>query len=342
MSSIPSLADPDRAATALATVRRLASDVREAVAPVVVGQRQVIDELLAGLLCGGHCLLEGVPGLAKTLIVKSLAAATDLDFGRLQFTPDILPADILGTDLLVERPAGEGRRLEFLPGPVFHNVLLADEINRAPPKTQAALLEAMQEGQVTVGGNRHLLPDPFYVLATRNPIEQEGTYPLPEGQLDRFLMLVQIGYPSREDEVELVRRTTGPAAGTVSRVIDRKTLALCRLTVRQIPVAEPVLEQAIMLVRASRPGDPLAPDWVGQLIDYGGGPRAAQALVLVAKALAGLDGRPCVGVEDLQRAAVPVLRHRLVLSLAAAVDGITADEIVDRLLAERLGDGRAS
>jgi len=341
MLSTSSSADPDRAAAALRTVHRLASDVREAIASAVVGQRRVIDELLAGLLCGGHCLLEGVPGLAKTLIVKSLAESTDLDFGRIQFTPDILPADILGTDVLVDRPDA-GRRLEFLPGPVFHNVLLADEINRAPPKTQAALLEAMQEGQVTIGGNRHLLPDPFYVLATRNPIEQEGTYPLPEGQLDRFLMLVQIDYPSREEEVELVRRTTGVAPATVSSVIDRETLAECRRTIRQIPVADPLLEQAIMLVRATRPVDPLAPDWAKPLIEYGGGPRAAQALVLVAKALAGLDGRPCVGLEDLQRAAGPVLRHRLVLSLTAAADGITADELVERLLAQLPGHGGAS
>ena len=341
MLSTSSSADPDRAAAALRTVHRLASDVREAIASAVVGQRRVIDELLAGLLCGGHCLLEGVPGLAKTLIVKSLAASTDLDFGRIQFTPDILPADILGTDVLVDRPDA-GRRLEFLPGPVFHNVLLADEINRAPPKTQAALLEAMQEGQVTIGGNQHSLPEPFYVLATRNPIEQEGTYPLPEGQLDRFLMLVQIEYPSREEEIELVRRTTGVAAVTVSSVIDRETLAECRQTIRQIPVADPLLEQAIMLVRATRPTDPLAADWVKPLIDYGGGPRAAQALVLVAKALAGLDGRPCVCLEDLQRAAGPVLRHRLVLSLTAAADGITADELVERLLAQLPGHGGAS
>ncbi len=333
-------ADPDRAAAALTTVHRVARDIRAAIAPVVVGQQRVIDELLAGLLCGGHCLLEGVPGLAKTLIVKSLAAATDLDFSRIQFTPDILPADILGTDVLVEGP--DGRRLEFLPGPVFHNVLLADEINRAPPKTQAALLEAMQEGQVTIGGNRHPLPDPFFVLATRNPIEQEGTYPLPEGQLDRFLMLVQIDYPSRDEEIELVRRTTGPDVNAVKMTIDRTTLAMCRQTVRQIPVSEPLLEQAIMLVRASRPGDPLAPGWVKQLVDYGGGPRAAQALVLVAKALAGLEGRPCVGLEDLQRAAHPVLRHRLVLSLAAIADGITAAELVERLLAQRLPLGGVS
>ena len=193
-----------------------------------------------------------------------------------------------------------------------------------------------------IGGNRHLLPDPFYVLATRNPIEQEGTYPLPEGQLDRFLMLVQIDYPSREEEVELVRRTTGVAPATVSSVIDRETLAECRRTIRQIPVADPLLEQAIMLVRATRPVDPLAPDWAKPLIEYGGGPRAAQALVLVAKALAGLDGRPCVGLEDLQRAARPVLRHRLVLSPTAAADGITADELVERLLAQLPGHGGAS
>jgi len=326
--------DTRQAAAAVATVHSLAERLREAIAPAVVGQRQVVEHLLAGLLCGGHCLLEGVPGLAKTLIVKSLAAAMAIDFGRIQFTPDLLPADILGGDVLTETAAG--RRLEFLPGPVFHNVLLADEINRAPPKTQAALLEAMQEGQVTVGGRRHPLPDPFFVLATRNPIEQEGTYPLPEGQLDRFLLLVPIDYPPRDDELELVRRTTGPETAVVKPVIARQTLCECRQTVRLIPIAEPLLERAVGLVRSSRPGDPLAPAWIEQLVQFGGGPRAAQAVVLVAKAFAAIAGRPCVGLEDLRRAAGPVLRHRLLLSFAAVADGLTPSEVIDRLLAERL------
>ena len=333
--------DTQQAAAAVESVRRLAVEVREAVAPAVVGQQQVIDDLLAGLLCGGHCLLEGVPGLAKTLIAKSLAAATELRFGRIQFTPDILPADILGSDVLVDDPGGR-RRLEFLPGPVFHNVVLADEINRAPPKTQAALLEAMQEGQVTVGGQRHPLPDPFCVLATRNPIEQEGTYPLPEGQLDRFLMLVRVDYPTQADEVELVRRTTGPDLEGVQPAISRQALLAARRTVRLIPIAAPVLEQAVNLVRSTRPGDPVAPAWAEQLISYGGGPRAAQSLVLVAKAFAAVAGRSCVGFADLQRAAPPVLRHRLIPSLTAIADGITTDSLIDRLLAERFGKGGMS
>ena len=322
------------AVAALEGVTRLGQQVRSALAAVVVGQHAVIDDLLVSLLCGGHCLLEGLPGLAKTLIVKSLAAATTLDFGRIQFTPDLLPADILGTDILTDQPTGS-RRLEFLPGPVFHNVLLADEINRAPPKTQAALLEAMQEGQVTVGGVRHALPAPFFVLATRNPLEQEGTYPLPEGQLDRFLMQVHIDYPTRAEEIDVVRQTTGASGGQVEPVVSRETLAEAQRIVRLIPVAEPVLEQAVELVRASRPDDPCAAGWLKPLVEYGAGPRAAQALVLTAKARAALAGRPCVGREDLQRSAVAVLRHRIVPSFEADAQGVTAAAIVSRLVAER-------
>jgi MoxR-like ATPase len=325
----------DLAAAAVAAVEELGDRVRTAIRPVVIGQHAVIDDLLVSLLCGGHCLVEGLPGLAKTLIVKSLAAATALDFGRIQFTPDILPADILGTDILTDQPTG-GRRLEFLPGPVFHHVLLADEINRAPPKTQAALLEAMQEGQVTVGGVRHLLPQPFFVLATRNPLEQEGTYPLPEGQLDRFLMQIRVDYPTREEEIAVVRLTTGPAATEVSPVVDRELLLAAQQTVRLIPVAEPLLEQAVECVRASRPGDRHAPDWLGRLVEYGAGPRAAQALVVTAKARAALAGRPCVSLDDLRRSAPAVLRHRIIPSFEADASGVSAEAIVTRLVAERL------
>lgn len=325
----------DVAAAAVAAVEQFGHRVRTAISPVVVGQHAVVDDLLVSLLCGGHCLLEGLPGLAKTLIVKSLASATALDFGRIQFTPDILPADIVGTDILTDKPTG-GRQMEFLPGPVFHQVLLADEVNRASPKTQAALLEAMQEGQVTVGGKRHPLPTPFFVLATRNPLEQEGTYPLPEGQLDRFLMKICIGYPNHDEEVAVVRLTTGVDVAKVSPVIDREMLVTAQQTVRLIPVADSVLEQAVDFVRASRPSDRCAPDWLGRLVEYGAGPRAAQALVMTAKARAALAGRPCVSLGDLQRSAPAVLRHRIIPSFAADADGVSSEEIVARLVADRL------
>ena len=319
----------------LESVCQLGSRLREALAGSIVGQEDVVDDLIVCLLAEGHCLLEGLPGLAKTEIVKSLAAAINLDFGRIQFTPDILPADIVGSDVLVDHPT-DGRQLQFLPGPVFKNVLLADEINRGPPKTQAALLEAMQEGQVTVGGARHILPDPFFVLATRNPIEHEGTYGLPESQLDRFLMLIHVDYPPLADELEIVRRTTGVKQPVVSAVVDLKMLNAARRVVRCVPIAEPLLELAVQFVRASRPGDACAPDWLEQLVQFGAGPRAAQALVLTAKARAALAGRPCVSLEDLGRSAVAVLRHRLVLSFESDAEGVTPDDIVFRLVTERL------
>ncbi len=327
------------ARAALADVARLRERFVAAVAPVIVGQREVIDDMLAVMLCGGHCLLEGVPGLAKTLLVRSLAAALDLQFGRIQFTPDLMPADITGTEVLDpdggDLGAGGGRRqLRFLPGPLFHNVVLADEINRAPPKTQSALLEAMQELQVTVGGVRHPLPRPFFVLATRNPIEQEGTYPLPEGQLDRFMAMLRIDYPGRDDELEIVRRTTAAAGPAVERVIDGESLARAAAVVRALPVAEHVLAAAIDLVRATRPGTSDAPTWIGEWVRYGCGPRASQYLVLSAKAHAALAGRPCVEVHDIVRAAPAVLRHRLVRSFAAETDGIDPDQLVARLLGD--------
>lgn len=309
-----------------------------ALEPVIVGQRDVIDGTLAAVVSGGHCLLEGVPGLAKTLLVKSLAGALGLDFGRIQFTPDLMPADITGTEVLEEDRspavgpgAGGSRRLRFLPGPVFRHVLLADEINRAPPKTQSALLEAMQEGHVTVGGATHPLPQPFLVLATRNPIEQEGTYPLPEGQLDRFMFMLRVEYPDAVEELEIVRRS-GNEQPVFGPVVDRATLDAARRIARSLPVADHVLRRAVQLVRSTRPTAAESPLWLRDLVRFGAGPRASQFLVLAAKATAALDGRPCVELGDVYRAAPAVLRHRLVTTFEAESEGIRPDQIVQRLL----------
>ena len=322
-------------AAALAAVSRLKEKFLAALEPVIVGQRDVLGDLLAAIVCGGHCLLEGVPGLAKTLIVKSLAQSLALDFGRIQFTPDLMPADIIGTEVLEEDRTSGTRRLRFLAGPIFKHVLLADEINRAPPKTQSAVLEAMQEGQVTVGGVRHPLPDPFFVLATRNPIEQEGTYPLPEGQLDRFMFLIRVDYPDGAEELEIVRRTTGPACAAVAPVIDRAALADAARLVRSLPVADHVMKHAIDLVRATRPQAPEAPHGLRGLVRFGAGPRASQFLVLAAKAHAALDGRPCAEIRDVERSATAVLRHRLVTTFEADSEGVTPDAIIARLLVSR-------
>ena len=325
------------ASDALRQAADLRSRVIDAVAPVIVGQRQVLDDLLVAIVSGGHCLLEGVPGLAKTLLVTSLARALSLDFGRIQFTPDLMPADITGTEVLDEDPADGRRRPRFLRGPIFRNLLLADEINRAPPKTQSALLEAMQEGHVTAGGTSHPLPRPFLVLATRNPIDQEGTYPLPEGQLDRFMFLLHVDYPDGDDELEVVRRTTGPGMPPVPPVVDRATLAAVAETVRAIPVADHVMRRAVGIVRATRPDSSESPEWLRGLVRYGAGPRAGQFLVLAAKAAAALDGRPCAEIRDVHRAAASVLRHRLVTTFEAESEGIRPDALIDRLLGEGAG-----
>jgi len=303
-----------------------------AVAPQVVGQREPLRQLLLGVLCGGHCLLEGVPGVAKTLMVKSIAEALGLSFGRIQFTPDLMPADITGTDAVEQDPADGSRRIRFLPGPLFAEMLLADEINRSPPKTQSALLEAMQERHVTVGGQRHLLPNPFVTLATQNPIEQEGTYPLPEGQRDRFLLMIDVGYPSRDEELEVVRRTTGPPPPSVSAVTSREALLAAMHIVRAVPIAEHVLAACVDLARRSRPNDPSAAAWLPRLVRWGCGPRASQSLALAAKAAAAVDGRPAAELGDVRRLAVAVLRHRLVLTFEAEAEGITADMVVERLI----------
>ncbi len=305
--------------------------VQEQLRHVIVGQEPVIEQLLIAVLAGGHCLLVGVPGLAKTLMVRSLAEALGLTFRRIQFTPDLMPADITGTEVIQEDRTTGVRELRFLPGPVFGNVVLADEINRTPPKTQAALLEAMQEQQVTVGGRRHPLPAPFFVLATQNPIEQEGTYPLPEAQRDRFLFEVHIDYPSEEEEFAIVRRTTGRPGDAVAPVLDAQTLLALQGVVRDVPVADYVIRYALAFARRTRTGHPETPEFVKDYVTWGAGPRGSQALILAAKARAILHGRPCAGLEDVRAVAAPVLRHRIITNFAADADGVTPDVIVQRL-----------
>ncbi len=309
--------------------------LRDAIAVRVVGQEPVVELMLVALLARGHALLVGVPGLAKTLLVASLAEVLDLSFGRVQFTPDLLPADITGTDVLQEDvdAAGQSRRgVRFMPGPIFHNLVLGDEINRTPPKTQAALLQAMQERHVTVGSHTHALPDPFQVFATRNPIEQEGTYPLPEAQLDRFLLEVHIDYPSADEEREIARRTTGVQVAHVSRVLTSHDVRALQGLVPRVPVTDAAVELAVALGRATRPTEPKAPAEVRDLVRFGAGPRGSQALVLASKARAALRGEAAADVEDVRALAIPVLRHRLVLSYRAEVEGVRDVDVLDRVL----------
>ena len=308
--------------------------MKSEVKKVIVGQDDVTDQLFTALFCRGHCVLLGVPGLAKTLMISTVSRGLSLSFNRIQFTPDLMPADITGTELLQEDKATGTRAFRFLKGPLFANVVLADEVNRTPPKTQAALLEAMQESQVTVAGTRHELPRPFFVLATQNPIEQEGTYPLPEAQLDRFMFMVKVDYPTFEDEREIVRRTTEVTNVNLQPVLNGEEIMALQGIVRKVPIADHVLDYVLRLIRATRlttsEGLPWAKDWLA----WGAGPRASQNLVLGAKAHALLKGRFYVAAEDVRAIAHPVLRHRLVTSFAAEADGITTDKVVDRLLAE--------
>jgi MoxR-like ATPase len=304
--------------------------LRDAIAVRVVGQESVVDLMLVALLARGHALLVGVPGLAKTLLVASLAEALELSFGRVQFTPDLLPADITGTDVLQEE--GAGRAVKFMPGPIFHNLVLADEINRTPPKTQAALLQAMQERRVTIGTSTHTLPDPFQVFATRNPIEQEGTYPLPEAQLDRFLLEVHVEYPSEGEEREIARRTTGVQADHVPKVLGSAEVRALQALVPRMPVTEAAVELAVALGRATRPHDPKAPREVRDLVRFGAGPRGSQALVLASKARAALRGEAAADVDDIRAVVVPVLRHRLVLSYRAEAEGVRDVDVLERVV----------
>ncbi len=309
--------------------------VRQQVASVIVGQDQVIDQLLIAILSRGHCLLEGVPGLAKTLMVRSLAESMDLSFRRIQFTPDLMPGDITGTDIIQEDPQTGHRQFVFEKGPVFTQMLLADEINRTPPKTQAALLEAMQEHEVTAAGKTYKLEEPFFVLATQNPIEQEGTYPLPEAQRDRFLFHVLVEYPDRDQEAEIVDRTTSTHSATIQPVISGQEIIEFQQTVRRVPLPPHVKDWVLDTVRAARPKDPDCAPWVKELIEWGPGPRASQQLVLASKARALLQGRTHVTLQDVQTLAHPVLRHRIVPTFAAEADGITVDDLITRLVRDQ-------
>ena len=307
--------------------------LKRAIATAIVGQDDVVEQLLIGLLAGGHCLLEGVPGLGKTLLVRTLGEALELDFRRVQFTPDLMPSDILGTELLEEDHGTGHRSFRFQKGPVFTNLLLADELNRTPPKTQAALLEAMQEKTVSYGGQTYQLPKPFFVLATQNPLEQAGTYPLPEAQLDRFLLLVRVGYPTAAEERDILAMTTGRAGEAVPCVMQAADVLALQADVREVYLSEDLLGWITTLVRATRPGDTHAPGAVADYVRWGAGPRAGQALVLCAKARALLHGRLAATREDIAALAAPVLRHRLLLSFAAEAEGKSADDIVAALLA---------
>ena len=311
----------------------LATRLDAEIGRVIIGQRQVRKEVLICLLAGGHCLLRGVPGLAKTLLIKTLADAVHLKFNRIQFTPDLMPSDILGTEVIEEDVASGKRHVRFIPGPVFANIILADEINRTPPRTQSALLEAMQEYQVTVGGVRYPLERPLFVLATENPIEQEGTHPLPEAQLDRFMFNVVIDYPDADDERRILADTTTGAERTVSQVATGQELEAARHLVRELPAATNVVDFALRLIRATRPDDATCPPDVKQWVRWGVGPRAGQALLLGAKASALLDGRTVPSLDDVTRVALPVLRHRLLVNFRAEADGIAADQVIGTLLA---------
>jgi len=298
---------------------------------VIIGQKEVVDQLLVALMAGGHCLITGAPGLAKTLLVSTLAKVFDLSFHRIQFTPDLMPSDITGTEILEETPDG-GRELVFSKGPIFANIILADEINRTPPKTQAALLEAMQEKQVSVAGQSLQLERPFFVLATQNPIEMEGTYPLPEAQLDRFMLNVVINYLPEDDEVEVVQRTTGAKPEPVETLFAGDDLIKAHDVVRRVPIAEDVVRYAVRLASASRPGRDGTPDFINEWVNWGAGTRAGQFLVLGGKTRALLDGRAHVTYDDIRAMAVPVLRHRILVNYRAEAEGITVDHVIEKLL----------
>ncbi len=306
---------------------------------VIIGQEAVIKEVLIGLYVGGHSLITGMPGLAKTLLVRSIASTLGLEFKRIQFTPDLMPADITGTEILQVNPETGKRNLEFVQGPIFANIILADEINRTPPKTQAALLEAMQEKSVTVHRETMKLEEPFYVLATQNPIELEGTYPLPEAQLDRFMFNIVIDYLDEEREIEVVNLTTGDHSGVIEKVVSGEDIVRFQGLVRRIPASEDVTRYAVQLARSTRPGDPLAPDFVDKWIRYGASLRASQFMVLGGKARALLEGRYNVSGEDIRALAKPVLRHRVMTNFHAESDNVTIDEIIDRILEKRTPPG---
>jgi len=306
--------------------------LRTEIGKAIIGQSEVVEQLFIALLSRGHALLVGVPGLAKTLLIKSLAEVLDLSFSRIQFTPDLMPSDITGTDIIEEDHSTGKREFRFVRGPIFANIVLADEINRTPPKTQAALLEAMQEHRVTAGVESYVLEEPFFVLATQNPIEQEGTYPLPEAQLDRFMLNLKVDYPSAEEEREIVRQTTSASETELGTVISREEIIDYQGLIRRVPVAENVVNYAVSLVGQTRPGNPDTPDFINNWVGWGAGPRASQYLILGAKTLAALNGEPTPSIEDVRKIAPPVLRHRVLTNFNAEADGVSVDDIINKLL----------
>jgi len=306
--------------------------IKSEIAKVIIGQDKVIEQLLISLLSGGHCLLVGVPGLAKTLLISSLAEVLNLKFNRIQFTPDLMPSDITGTEIIEEDHSTGKRRFRYVRGPVFANIILADEINRTPPKTQAALLQAMQEHEITAAGETYKLDEPFFVLATQNPIEQEGTYPLPEAQLDRFMFHVLVDYPSLSEEHEIVKSTTAIQSHDMGKVLSAADITGLQQLVRRVPVSDHLIQYAVDLVRATRPSETDSADFIKNWVNWGAGPRASQYLILAAKTRALLEGRPTPGPEDVRFAAYPVMRHRIVTSFNAEADGVDTTEIIRRIL----------
>ena len=313
-------------------LQKAKEDIKAQLGQVIVGQQHVVEELLICLFARGHCLLQGVPGLAKTLLVSSLSRILDLEFQRVQFTPDLMPSDVTGSEILQEDPVTRQRSFRFLPGPVFANMLLADEINRTPPKTQSALLQAMQEFQVTTGGTTRPLPLPFFVMATENPIEQEGTYPLPEAQLDRFFLQISMDYPTEAEERRIVVETTGGKSVELRKVLNAQQVLELQELVRRVPVADSAVDLAVSLARRTRPSDASAPESVKKWVSWGAGPRASQSLVLGAKARALLSGRFAAAAEDVKAVAKPVLRHRVVMNFQAEAEGVGPDDLIETLL----------
>jgi MoxR-like ATPase len=323
---------PESDMAMLESLRKAHKQMRQEVGKIIIGQDAVLDQLLMAIFCRGHALLVGVPGLAKTLMVSTLAQALDLSFKRIQFTPDLMPTDITGTEVIQDDPVTRQRMFKFMPGPIFANIVLADEINRTPPKTQAALLEAMQERKASIGGTDHPMKNPFFVLATQNPIEQEGTYPLPEAQQDRFLFMIKVDYPTDKEEELIMRQGTSDVVQTVSKVLHGEDILRLQQIVRRVPVSDHVFEYAKRITRMSRPGTPEAADFVKKWLTWGAGPRASMNLILAAKAHAILEGKHHVSADDVAAVAHPILRHRLYLNFAAQSEGITPEDVVKRLL----------
>lgn len=313
---------------------RVLDSIKSEIRKVIVGQEDIIDQLLVSMLCKGHCLLVGVPGLAKTLLIKTLSQVTDLSFNRIQFTPDLMPSDICGTEVIEEDLSTKRREFRFIPGPIFSNVILADEINRTPPKTQAALLEAMQEHKVTVGGKTYSLSEPFFVLATQNPIEQEGTYPLPEAQLDRFMFNLWLDYPGIEEEKEIVRSTTGLPGEQPKIALSVKDILAFQELVRKVPVSETVIDYTVQMTNRTRPQSELAPKYINDYLRWGAGPRASQFMILAAKAFALMNNRFAPSIDDIKIAMLPVLRHRMITNFSAEADGVSSSDLIKRLIEE--------